>query len=121
MTNLANLTTAHLHRIIAIKESIEKLHGEIDSIVGASAGGNGDLIIPAHVKAPKKRRMSRAGRAAIAAGARARWARIKGTAPAAAKPAKKKDRRSSPAVSAKLAAAARARWKKARAAGKKTL
>ena len=60
-----------------------------------------------------KRRLSAAGRAAIIAGTKARWARVKA--------AKKKDRRSSPAVRAKLAAAARARWAKVKAAGKKTL
>jgi hypothetical protein len=60
-----------------------------------------------------KRRLSAAGRAAIIAGTKARWAKVKA--------AKKKDRRSSPAVRAKLAAAAKARWAKVRAEGKKRL
>jgi hypothetical protein len=118
MTDLANLTTSQLRNVIAIKEQIEALQGQIESIAG---GGEGGMPSPFAAEAPKKRRMSAAARSKIAAGARARWARIKGTVPAAPKPAKKKDRRSSPGVRAKLAAAARVRWKKARAAGKTTL
>jgi hypothetical protein len=120
MINLASLTTAQLNKIISVKEQIEALQGQIDSIVG---GANGIAVpTPFTGKAPKKRRMSAAARAKIAAAQRARWARTKGNGAVASKPAKKKrDRRSSPAVRAKLAAAARARWKKARAAGKTTL
>ena len=68
--------------------------------------------------AKKKRRMSRAGRAAIGAAAKARWAKIKGTTKS--KPAKKK-RKVSAAVKAKLAAIARARWANAKASGKTAL
>ncbi len=118
MTHLAELPISQLRRIIAIKEKIEILQEQIDSI----AGGGGEIRVSlAGPKLRKKRRMSRAARARIAAGQKARWARVKGKAKKASKSAKKKDRRSSPAVRAKLAAAARARWKKARAAGKKTL
>jgi hypothetical protein len=114
--NIKDLSTDQIRSIIVIKKKIEKLHaaverrveklqGKIDSIAG---GGK-----PGPFTERKKRRMSRAGRAAIAAAARARWATVKG--------AKKKDRRSSPAVRAKLAAAAKARWAKAKAEGKTTL
>ena len=146
MTNLIDLTTSQLHHIIAIKEQIERLQGQIDSLV---AGG--EISSSPAAKAPKKRRMSAAARARIAAGARARWARIRGTAPkkrkrrlsaagraaiiaatkarwarvkgtrATPKTGKKADRRMSPAVKAKLAAIARARWAKVKAEGKKTL
>jgi len=112
MTNLHDLTTSQLHRIIAIKEQIETLQGELAGI----AGDNGETAVPAKAK-KGKRRMSAAGRAAISAAAKARWARVKDTA-IAPKTRKKRDRRSSPAVRAKLAAAARARWAKVRAAGK---
>ena len=67
-----------------------------------------------------KRRLSAAGRAAIIAATKARWARVKGTK-VTLKAVKKADRRSSPAVKAKLAAAARARWAKVKAAGKTRL
>jgi hypothetical protein len=113
MTNLIDLTTSQLSRIIAIKERIETLQRELNSI----AGDGGELPMPLK---SKKRRMSAAARARIAAGARARWARVKGTA-VKSKASKKADRRGSPAVRAKLAAAARARWAKAKAAGKSTL
>ena len=124
MTNLVNLTTAQLHRIIAIKEQIEALQGRIYSI----AGGGREVPIPATVDAPaparRKYHMTAAHRRklikALAKARKIRAAMLKGTK-AKSKPAKKKDRRSSPATRAKLAAAARARWRKARAAGKKTL
>ena len=150
MTNLQDLTASQLNRIIAIKERIETLEDEIESI----AGDGGEIPVPFE---GKRRRMSAAARASIAAGARARWARVKGTGATASKPAKKgkrrlsaagraaiiaatkarwarvkgtkvtskavkkADRRSSPAVKAKLAAAARARWAKVKAAGKTRL
>jgi hypothetical protein len=115
MINIASLTAAQLHRVIAIKEQIEALQAQIDSI--ANRGG-GEIPIPTTIKAPKKRRMTAAGRARIAAAARARWARIKGTKVEAAP---KKRRKMGAAWKAKLAAAARARWAKAKAAGKTRL
>jgi hypothetical protein len=70
MTNLKDITVVQLKRTVAIKEEIEALQAQLDSIEGGGGRGPGR---------PKgKRRMSRAGRAAIAAGARARWAKIKG-------------------------------------------
>jgi hypothetical protein len=146
MTNISELTTNQLHKIVAIKERIEKLQGELESLVG----GNGDhtpsapapagkrtMSAAARAKiaaaardrwakvkgtAPKtgKRKLSAAGRAAISAAAKARWAKAKSSAPAE-KTSKKKDRRMSPAVKAKLAEIARARWAKVKAAGKSTL
>jgi phage protein D len=116
MTNLQDLTTSQLNRIIAIKEQIETLQAEIESVV--SDGG----AMPVSMKPGKKRkrRLSAAGRAAIIAGTKARWARMKSKTDAP-KAAKKKDRRSSPAVRAKLSAAAKARWARVRAAGETKL
>jgi hypothetical protein len=105
MTNLTDLTTGQLHRILAIKEQIERLQAEIDSI--ASDGGN---ATPAAETPPKRRHMSASARARIAAAARARWARIKGTAPSAPKPPKKGKRRLSAAGRAAIIAATKARW-----------
>jgi hypothetical protein len=116
MTDLTELDIDQLKSILAIMEVIEKLQNQVDTIM---TGGNGGPTALA-VELPKKRRMSAAGRARIAAGAGARWAKTKG-ATAKLKPARRRDRRSSPAVRAKLAAAARARWAKVKAAGKKTL
>lgn len=136
--NITDLTTAQLQQILAIKEQIEELQSQIGSIARG-----GEIPSPANPKVRRKRRMSRAGRARIAAAQKARWAKIKGKTKkgkrrlsaagraaiiagikarwAKVKAAKKKDRRSSPAVRAKLAAAARARWAKVRAAGKTRL
>jgi hypothetical protein len=74
----------------------------------------------AHPAKRGKRRLSAAGRAAIIAATKAKWAGVKGETPTP-KVAKKKDRRSSLAVRAKLAAAARARWVTVSAEGKTTL
>jgi hypothetical protein len=106
MTNLTDLTTGQLRRIIAIKQQIETLQGEIDSLV-ADGGG---MPSPFDLKVRKKRRMSAASRARIAAGARARWARVKGTGAAASKTAKKVKRRLSAAGRAAIIAATKARW-----------
>jgi hypothetical protein len=115
MTNISNLTTTQLRQIIAIKEQIETLQGQLDSIAG-----EGNIPIPAAEEAPKKRRRSAAVRARMAAAQQARWAKIKGTGATDFKPAKK-DWRSSPSVRAKLSAAAKARWRKARAEGRTRL
>ncbi|HEY3863638.1 MAG TPA: hypothetical protein VGO59_17320 [Verrucomicrobiae bacterium] len=109
MTNLQDLTTNQLKRIIAIKEQIETLQNELASVTGNGGHATG------------KRRLSAAGRAAIIAGAKARWSRARGGKAAAPKAAKKGDRRSSPAVRAKLAAAAKARWARAKASGQNKL
>jgi hypothetical protein len=122
--NIKDLSTDQILQIIVIKKKIEKLHSTVEKRVEKlqakidSIAGDGEMPNPSTKK--KKRRMSRAGRAAIAAGARARWAKIKGIVKAS-KPAKKKDRRSSPATRAKLAAAAKARWAKVKAEGKRAL
>jgi hypothetical protein len=125
-TNLTDLTTGQLNSIIAIKERIEKLQSQIDSIAA-----DGEIPIPSTEKAPaparRKYHMSAAHRRklikALAKARKIRWAKIKGTGAKPSKPAKKgkrrlsaahkakpaakkKDRRSSPAVRAKIAAAA---------------
>ncbi|HZM03785.1 MAG TPA: hypothetical protein VFC44_12305 [Candidatus Saccharimonadales bacterium] len=154
MTSLKDLSIVQLQRAIEIKEKIEALQNQLESIEG------GETPILAQVEAPDpvkrkyhmtsahkqklvkalakaraarwakakssskpakkgKRKLSVAGRAAIIAATKARWAKIKGTATKADKPAKK--RKTSAAVKAKLRAIAKARWAKAKAAGKKTL
>jgi hypothetical protein len=117
MNSLSNLSSSRLRQAAAIQERIEALKAELNQILGDSApAAAGAAVAPS--KAPKKRRMSAAGRAAIAAGARARWAKIKGT-PATASP--KRKRKMSAAAKALLSAAAKARWKKAKALGKSRL
>ena len=117
MTKLTSLTTNQLRQILAIKEQIETLQSQIQSIAG------GEIPTPAAEEAstPGKRKyhMSAAHRRklikALARARKIRWAKAK-----AAKPARK-DRRSSPAVRAKLRAAAKARWARVRLEGKTEL
>ena len=115
MMKLTELTTTQLQRIIAIKEEIEALQSQINSLADGA-----ETPAPAAVKVRRKRRLSAAGRARIAAAAKARWANFRGEAAVDAKPARKR-RKISAEVRARLAASARARWKKAKAAGKTRL
>jgi hypothetical protein len=125
MTNLSNLTTNQLRSIISLKEQIETLQGQLDSITGGEVptpfnAFAGEALVPArrkyHMSAAHRRKLIKA----LAKARKIRWARAKAQK-AALKPAQKKDRRSSPAVRAKLSAAAKARWARARAEGKTTL
>jgi hypothetical protein len=111
--NPINLTPAQLRKAANIKEKIQSLQKELNQILGASASA-------ATTEAPRKKwKMSAAGKAKIAAAARARWARIKGAKSPSAKPAPK--RKMSAAAKARLSAMAKARWKKVKAAGKSRL
>ena len=110
MTELQNLTVAQLRRIISIKEQIESLTAQLETITGdaVSAAASG----PAKRRGVYKR--SKAARAAMAAAQKARWAKVKGTKAEAAEgeAAPKKRRKMSVAAKAKMAAAAKARWAK---------
>lgn len=110
MNQLTQLSANQLRRAADLQEQIESLQGQLTQLLGAPAGIGAAAT-------PKKRHMSAAARARIAAGARARWAKIKGTAA----PARKPKRTMSAAAKARLSALAKARWKKAKAAGKTTL
>jgi hypothetical protein len=104
------LSAEDLRRAAEIKEKIDSLQNELVKILGSDS-----------VRSTRQggtRRMSADARARIAAGARARWAEVRGTRPPVAKKAKMKR---SAAVRARLAAIAKERWKKAKAAGKTTL
>jgi hypothetical protein len=98
VTNFRDLTASQLRRIIAIKEQIEALRRQMDTIAGAGA------VPPPFIEeapVPAKRKLSAAHKRKLAkALARARemrWAKIKGEAATNSKPAKMKGRRSSPA------------------------
>ena len=140
MNSITNLTPGQLRRAADIKEKIDALQNEIEQLLGGEA-----LAPAAGTEKPRRRRMSAAGRARIAAAARLRWAKIKGTSPkrklspqaianiragvakrmaaqgkvSTAKPVRK--RKISAAGLANIRAAQKARWAKARAAGKTAL
>ena len=110
MTMLQDLTAKELLKMASIKGRIEHLQAQLGAITG-------DGVSPAKGRG-KRRRMSRAGRARIAAAQRARWAKVRGVK-AHMRP--KRRRKVSVAVRAKLAAAAKARWAKAKDQGKSRL
>ena len=111
--NLLDLTITQLKRAAAIKEQIEELNKELQSILGASAKSGA---------APTKMAtMSAAVKKKIAAAQKARWAKLKASRPATApvKPAGKPTKTNvSSATRAKLSAKLKAYWA-AKRAGKK--
>jgi hypothetical protein len=108
-SSLTDISARQLNQAAKIKERIEELEGELGQIFGTTS----------EVSGGGKNRMSAAGRAAIAAGARARWAKYWAANPK--KQAKAGRRTMSAAVKARLSAIAKARWKKAKSAGKSAL
>jgi len=118
MTNVQNLTVEQLRRVVAIKERIERLEAKLAKVGGGRGPGR-----PRGTAAPvvhRRRKMSAAAKARIAAGQRARWAKVKGRDAAPDKIVKKK-RKVDAATRARLAAVARARWAKVKAEGKSAL
>jgi hypothetical protein len=113
MNAITNLTPQQLRKAADIQERILLLQEQLTHLLGA--GPDTDATPPT-----KKRTMSAAGRARIAAATKARWAKFRATrhlAPAS----KKVKRKMSARAKAKLSKIAKARWKKARARGKTTL
>jgi len=113
MYSLTDLSPSQLRQAADIRERIESLEHDLSQILTP-----GSHPQPTAIVAPK-RKISQATIARIRAGAKARWARIKGTT--VAKPAKQPKRAMSAAAKARLSAIAKARWRKARAAGKHAL
>ena len=107
---MTNLSASQLRRAANLKHKIESLQKQLVRLLGGTAGA----------AAPRKRRkLSATARRKIAAAARARWAKRRGTK--APKLAARPKRKISAAVRKRLAQLARVRWAKAKAAGKKTL
>src|SRR6266403_1732112 len=99
--SINDLSPSQLRHAADLKEKIDSLQNELEQILGVPSQ-------PGRKPAPqKKRQMSAASRARIAAGARARWARIKGTT--TAKPTAQPRRKMSAAAKARLSTLAKAR------------
>jgi hypothetical protein len=112
---MINLTPQQLRKAANIQEKIQALQKELGQILG------GEIPFPfivAKAAPRKKRRMSAAGRRAIAAAAKARWAALRAKK---AKPVKKGRRKISAAGKARLSTLAKERWAKAKKAGKSKL
>lgn len=104
--NISELSVAQLERALEIKQQIASLENDLARILGNSE------VTPAGL-GRKKHKMSAAGRARIAAAAKARWARFHASKGKQGKPAKKFTM--SAAGRARIAAAQRARWAKVKA------
>ena len=114
MKSLSDLSVADLRRVIALKEQIESLEGQLEAIAGESSA---DAASPAETPVPvkrTKRRLSAAHRRklikALAKARKIRWAKATGTDTAP------KKRRMSAAGRAAISAAAKARWARVHAA-----
>ena len=114
MNSITNLTSKQLRQAASIKDKIESLEKRIGKLLGSPSKP------VAEAKPKRRRKMSAAGRARIAAAQKARWAKLKGKK-LSVKPVKKAKRKMSKAARAKISASAKARWAKAKAAGKKRL
>jgi len=116
MEPILNVSAQQLHRAADLQERIESLQNELEEILGTPTR----QAAQATTTAPGKKQISPAGRARIAAAARARWAKLRAEKVSAG-PAQKPRRTMSAAAKARLAAIARARWKKVKRAGKSSL
>jgi hypothetical protein len=113
MNSITSLTPGQLREAADIQEQILLLQEQLSDLLGAPA----DSGTPPPTK---RRKMSAAGRARIAAATKARWAKFRATRQQAIG-SKKVKRKMSPGAKAKLSKIAKARWKKARRQGKSTL
>jgi hypothetical protein len=111
LMNLTDLSSEQLRRAAAVKDQIQTLSAEFHRILGSGDEGASPVR--------KRRRMSAAARAKIAAAQRARWAKHHGVK--VPKTAARPRRRLSVATRKRMAELAKARWAKAKAAGKRTL
>lgn len=115
MNELSNLSPSSLRKAADLKERILALQAQLFQLLGESAAE----AFESGRKA-RKRKLSRAGLAAIRAGVRKRMARQRGTGENGS-PAPRRKRMVSAALRAARSAAAKARWKKAKAAGRNRL
>jgi hypothetical protein len=113
--SITDLSVSQLKQALVLKEKIEVLEKELNLVLRAS----GALATP---HAPGKRRtVSAAGRARIAAAARSRWAKLRASGRRVDQTAAKVKRKISAAGRVRLAELARKRWAAAKRAGKKSL
>jgi hypothetical protein len=111
MNSIANLTPQHLRNAAELQEQILALQSELADLLRF---GSTELVATPKLR---RRRMSAQGLANIRAGARKRWAWLKGRKITSAK----RKGKMSAASRARIAAALRARWKAAKMAGKNAL
>lgn len=108
--NVLDLTVNQLKRAAAIKQQIEDLNKELNSILGVRPKSPG--------VSPSKRTMGASVRKKIAAAQKARWARLRSARPTKPSANKAKKKTMTPAARAKLSAKLKAYWA-AKKSGKK--
>jgi hypothetical protein len=96
MNSITSLSPAELRKAANIQEKIQELQKELGQLLGSEVSTAAQAT-----EAPKRRKVSAAGRAKMRKAQLARWAKIKGKAPVA-KPAKKAKRKLTPAMKAAL-------------------
>lgn len=107
LTTLTSKDFAAIALLLKTKEELQAKVAEIDAQLSSFESGEPVTVVA------KKRKMSAAGRARIAAAQKKRWAKVRGEK--AAKPAARKWKMSA-AGRAAVAAAAKARWAKIKSA-----
>jgi hypothetical protein len=115
MNSITNLTPQQLRHAADIQERILGLQEELNGIMGTAPSFTVSVAAPTG-----KRRLSAKGLANIRAGARKRWANLRGGNGAAEKPTKRKGRMSA-AGRAAIAARMKKRWAAAKRAGRNAL
>ncbi len=81
MNSLTQLTPSQLRRAADIQEKILGLQDELNQLLGAPAQALAVAAEPTTQARKKRGKVSAAGKARMRAAAKARWAKIKGTAP----------------------------------------
>jgi hypothetical protein len=107
-TLLSSLSVQQLRKAATLKEKIQSLEKELGRLLGSSTQS------AAQAAPRKKYKMSKAARARISAGAKARWAKLKGSKPSV-KPARKARGKMSAAAKAKLSAKMKMIWARRKA------
>jgi len=108
--NSTSISTDQLRRALQIKQEIESLQGQFNSLLSGTIQNRKSKI----QNGVGRRTMSASARARIAAAQRARWAKVKRTSSNGSAPRKRRNKMSA-AGRARIAAAARARWARVRA------
>ena len=111
--NITTLSPQQLRQAAEVQEKILELQDELNQLLGAPAPV---LAAEPTTQAPKRRKVGAAGRARMRAAQIARWAKIKGTAPAIEPATEPNKKPVSEARLKGLAKAREARWAKMRAA-----
>jgi hypothetical protein len=113
---LLRLSSSALRQAADIQSQIETLESELASILSVAGV---EAVAEPIAGAKTKRTMSPTARARIAAGQKARWAKVKAVSSPSKTPSAGKPKRTmSPAARARIAASQRARWAKVRAANR---